>query len=293
MDKPVVTQAMIAAYDEFTHTSFDRRAFMSRLTALTGSAAAAAAVLPLLSAGQAAAQTIAADDPRLNAQRIEYYGEPQTQLLKGYLARPKVAKGRLPGVLVFHENRGLTAHIRDVSRRLALEGFAVLAPDFLSREGGTPANEDEARKMIGALDKGKIGLDAYASLKYFSRLEDTNGRVGAVGFCWGGGLVNRFATETDELDAGVAYYGGQPPVEEVKFIQAAMLLHYGGLDERINAGMEAYRTELTLQNKVFEMYVYEGVNHAFNNDTSPARYNKVAADLAWQRTVSFLKKYLA
>lgn len=287
MDKPVVTQAMIDAYDEFTHTSLDRRAFMSRLTALTGSAAAAAAVLPLLSAGQAAAEVVSADDSRLVTDEVTIEG------LKAYLARPKAVSRKLPSVLVIHENRGLTPHIRDVTRKLALEGFVALGADFLSPVGGTPANEDEARTLIGKLDGTQTVANAETYLNWLSGYTKGNGKTGAMGFCWGGGLVNRIATRSKALDAGVAYYGSQAPLAEVPGIQAPLMLHYASLDERINAGIEAYRAALTSAGKRFEIHVYEGVNHAFNNDTSPARYNKAAADLAWQRTVGFFKANLA
>ncbi|BBF82333.1 dienelactone hydrolase family protein [Asticcacaulis excentricus] len=287
MDKPVVTQAMIDAYDEFTHTSLDRRAFMSRLTALTGSAAAAAAVLPLLSAGSAAAEVVSADDSRLVTEEVMIEG------LKAYLARPKAVSRRLPSVLVIHENRGLTPHIRDVTRKLALEGFVALGADFLSPVGGTPANEDEARTLIGKLDGTQTVANAETYLNWLSGYTKGNGKTGAIGFCWGGGLVNRIATRSKALDAGVAYYGSQAPLADVPGIQAPLMLHYASLDERINAGIEAYRAALTSAGKRFEIHMYEGVNHAFNNDTSPARYNKAAADLAWQRTVGFFKANLA
>ncbi|MFP1131555.1 dienelactone hydrolase family protein [Asticcacaulis sp. W401b] len=287
MDKPVVTQAMIDAYDEFTHTSFDRRAFMSRLTGLTGSAAAAAAVLTLLSAGQAAAEVVSADDSRLVTDEVTIEG------LKAYLARPKAVSRRLPSVLVIHENRGLTPHIRDVTRKLALEGFVALGADFLSSVGGTPANEDEARTLIGKLDGTQTVANAETYLNWLSGYTKGNGKTGAMGFCWGGGLVNRIATRSKALDAGVAYYGSHAPLADVPGIQAPLMLHYASLDERINAGIEAYRAALTSAGKRFEIHMYEGVNHAFNNDTSPARYNKAAADLAWQRTVGFFKANLA
>lgn len=287
MDKPTVTQAMIDAFDEFTHVTFDRRAFMSRLTALTGSAAAAAAVLPLLSAGRAAAETVPSDDARLTIEEVDLNG------LKGYVARPKGAAGKLPAVLVIHENRGLTPHIRDVTRKLALEGFVALGADFLSPLGGTPANEDEARTLIGKLDAAQTVANAETYLDWLSMHPKGNGKTGAVGFCWGGGQVNRIATKSKALDAGVAYYGAQAPLTDVPTIQAPLMLHYAGLDTRINAGIEAYRTALTTAGKRFEIHVYDGVNHAFNNDTSAARYDKAAADLAWQRTVGFFKTNLA
>ncbi|MGB3877251.1 MAG: dienelactone hydrolase family protein [Shinella zoogloeoides] len=290
MDRTQITQAMIDAYDEYTHLTLDRRRFMERLTALAGSGAAAAAIAPLLAANSASAETIASDDERLSAKDVVYGGSSGE--MKGYLVRPKAATGPLGAVIVIHENRGLNPHIRDVARRMALEGFIALAPDFLSPSGGTPDDEDQARDMIGKLDPAATVANAEASLQFLAKLDGANGKVGAIGFCWGGGLVNRFATASPELKAAVAYYGAQPPADEVPNIKAALLLHYAGLDERINAGIDAYRKALEANGKTFEIHVYDGVNHAFNNDTSAARYDKAAADLAWQRTVAFLKKYV-
>ncbi|MBB5044976.1 dienelactone hydrolase family protein [Shinella fusca] len=288
MDKSQITQAMIDAYDEYTHLTLDRRRFMERLTALAGSGAAAAAIAPLLAASSASAEMIAADDARLNARDVVYGGSSGE--MKGYLVRPKDETGPLGSVVVIHENRGLNPHIRDVARRMALEGFIALAPDFLSPSGGTPDDEDKARDMIGKLDPAVTVADAEASLQFLAGLDGANGKVGAIGFCWGGGLVNRLATKSPDLKAAVAYYGAQPPAKDVPAIKAALLLHYAGLDERINAGIDAYRKALEENGKTFEIHVYDGVNHAFNNDTSAARYDKAAADLAWQRTVAFLKK---
>lgn len=290
-EKPVVTQAMINAYDEYTHLTLDRRGFMEKLTRLAGSAGAAAAIAPLLAANKASAEVVSADDNRLEAKDVTFAGSKGE--MKGYLVRPKDAAGKLGGVIVIHENRGLNPHIRDIARRMALEGFVVLAPDFLSPLGGTPEDEDKARDMFTNLDPALTAENAEASLTYLAKLDGSNGKVGAVGFCWGGGLVNRFATISPELKAGVAYYGAQPPASAVPDIKAALLLHYAGLDDRINAGIDAYRKELQAGGKTFEIFVYDGVNHAFNNDTSAARYDKKAADLAWGRTVEFLKKYLS
>ncbi len=291
MEKPVVTQAMIDAYDEYTHLTLDRRGFMEKLTRLAGSAGAAAAIAPLLAANKASAAVVAADDGRLEAKDVTFAGSKGE--MKGYLVRPKAATGKLGGVIVIHENRGLNPHIRDVARRMALEGFVALAPDFLSPLGGTPDDEDKARDMFANLDPALTAANAEASLAYLAKADGANGKVGAVGFCWGGGLVNRFATVSPELKAGVAYYGAQPPASDVPKIKAALLLHYAGLDDRINAGIDAYRKELQAGGKTFEIFVYDGVNHAFNNDTSAARYDRKAADLAWGRTVEFLKKYLS
>ena len=290
-ERPVVTQAMIDAYDEYTHLTLDRRGFMEKLTKLAGSAGAAAAIAPLLAANKASAEIIAADDGRLDTKDVTFAGSKGE--MKGYLARPKDASGKLGGVIVIHENRGLNPHIRDVARRMALEGFVALAPDFLSPLGGTPEDEDKARDMFTNLDPALTAANAEASLTYLEKADGANGRVGAVGFCWGGGLVNRFATVSPELRAGVAYYGAQPPAGDVPKIKAALLLHYAGLDDRINAGIDAYRKVLQAGGKTFEIFVYEGVNHAFNNDTSAARYDKKAADLAWGRTVEFLRKYVS
>ncbi|MCA1444762.1 dienelactone hydrolase family protein [Ensifer sp. IC4062] len=291
MNEPVITQAMIDAYDEYTHLTLDRRRFMETLTGLAGSAAAAAAIAPMLAANSAKAEMIADTDQRIKGEDITYPGADGD--MKGYLVRPADTSGKLPAVIVIHENRGLNPHIRDVARRVALEGFVALAPDFLSPDGGTPSDEDKAREMIGALDAGATNEDAVATVTFLKGHEGSTGNVGAIGFCWGGGLVNRLAVNSPDLKAGIAYYGAQPKADDVPKIKAAMLLHYAGLDERINAGIEDYRKALTANGKDFTIYVYDGVNHAFNNDTSAARYDKSAADLAWGRTVEFLKAKLA
>lgn len=290
-DKSKITQAMIDAYDEYTHLSLDRRKFMEKLTLLAGSGAAAAAIAPMLAASSAQAAIVPADDDRLSTQDVTYPGADGE--MKGYLATPKNASGPLASIIVIHENRGLNDHIKDVTRRAALEGFIALAPDFLSPKGGTPADEDKAREMFTGLDMAATVADAEATRVWLSKHQGANGKVGAVGFCWGGGLVNRFATKSQGLNAGVAYYGAQPPAEDVAAIKAPLMLHYGGLDERINAGIDAYRKALEAGGKTFEIFVYDGVNHAFNNDTSSARYDKTAADLAWGRTIAFFRKYLA
>ncbi len=291
MNTPKITQAMIDAYDEYTHLTLDRRRFMEKLTMLAGSGAAAVAIAPMLAASKANAAMVADDDTRLVTQDVTY---PEASgEMKGYLAIPKDAAGKLPGVIVIHENRGLNPHIRDVARRMALEGFVALAPDFLSPQGGTPENEDQAREMFSKLDMAATVANAEATRAFLASHDKVNGKVGAIGFCWGGGLVNRLAVASPELGAGVAYYGMQPPAEDVAKIKAPLLLHYAGLDERVNGGIEAYKAALERDGKTFEIHIYEGVNHAFNNDSSAARYNKAAADLAWSRTVPFLKKYLA
>lgn len=291
MTKPVITQAMIDAYDEYTHLTLDRRGFMEKLSKLAGSGAAAAAIAPMLAASPAAAEIVPADDPRLKGTDVEWPGA--TSNMSGYLVHPADQNGKLPTVIVIHENRGLNAHIRDVARRIALEGFVALAPDYLSPLGGTPADEDKAREMIGQLDPGETIVNGVATVDFLQDHELGTGKVGAMGFCWGGGAVNNLATATPDLNAGVAYYGRQADAADVPEIQAALLLHYAGQDERINAGIDAYKAALEAAGKDFTIYIYEGAQHAFNNDTSAARYDKAAADLAWGRTVSFFKEKLA
>ena len=292
MTTPHITQAMIDAYDEYTHLTLDRRGFMDRLTKLAGSGAAAAAIAPLLAANPAAAEIVPVDDARLKAEDISW--PASTGDMKGYLVHPADQAGKLPTVIVIHENRGLNAHIRDVARRVALEGFVALAPDYLSPLGGTPDDEEKARSMFSELDPAQTVANGVATVEFLKGHESGTGKVGAMGFCWGGGAVNNLATAAPDLAAGVAYYGAQPKdAEQIAKIKAALLLQYAGQDERINAGIDAYKAALEAAGKDFTIYVYEGAQHAFNNDTSAARYNKEAADLAWGRTIEFFKEKLA
>lgn len=284
-------QEIINLYDEFTHRGLDRRIFMQRLAELAGGTAAAAAVLPLLEANYAKAAVIAADDGRVKAERVAVPG-PAGEI-RGYLARPAEAGGDLPAVVVVHENRGLNAHIEDVARRAALAGFVALAPDFLSRSGGTPEDQDRAREMIGQLDQQGVIEDARAVITWLGSHDATNGKVGMVGFCWGGGVVGRVATQVPELDAGVVFYGRVPPAEAVPSIKAPLLLNYAGMDENVNGGVPGFREALDKAGVRYELHMYEGAQHAFHNDTSEARYNAEAAKLAWERTVAFLKANLA
>jgi carboxymethylenebutenolidase len=284
-------QEIIDLYDDYTHSRLDRRTFLLRLAQVAGSVAAAEALLPLLASNTAQAAIVAADDARVVVSRMAYPGAKGE--LKGYLARPAEAKGKLPALVVIHENRGLNAHIEDVARRFALEGFLALAPDLLSPLGGTPANEDEARETIGKLDKVEVTANLQSTLAFLEKHESSNGKVGAVGFCWGGLRVGELAIHAGgDLDAGVVYYGRQPEAEGVPKISAPLLLHYAGLDERVNEGIAAFEAALKAAGKKYTLHLYEGANHAFNNDTSEARYSKVAADLAWSRTVEFFKLHL-
>jgi carboxymethylenebutenolidase len=282
-------QRIIDLYDEYTHTPLDRRVFLARLAQLTGSTTAAMALVPLLEANQARAALVPADDPQLEMSRITYPGA--TGDIKAYLARPKGA-AKLPAVIVIHENRGLNPHIEDVARRVAIAGFLALAPDLLSPMGGTPANEDTARDMIGKLDGQQTVQNLVSAVTFLAKHANGNGKVGAMGFCWGGGMVGELAVNAPDLDAAVVYYGRQPKAADVDKIKAPLLLHYAGLDARINEGIPAFEEALKKANKPYTLYVYEGANHAFNNDTSEARYHKQAAEHAWSRTIAFLKEHL-
>jgi carboxymethylenebutenolidase len=292
-ERLTITQEMIKVYDDYTHLTLDRRDFMQKLKRLTGSAAAAAAIVPLLEASKARAAILAEDDPRVKAEMITYPGADGATM-SGYLAMPADATGPLPAVMVVHENRGLNPHIEDVTRRMALEGFLALGPDFLAPSGGTPEDEEKAREMIGELDRAQTIANAVATVQFLKNHEMSNGKVGAIGFCWGGGIVNQTAAHAGEdLLAAAPYYGQAPEAADAANIKAKMLLHYAGLDERINAGIPGYEEALKAAGVDYQIHIYENVNHAFNNDTSDARYNKEAADRAWQRTVEFLKQNLS
>ncbi len=282
-------QKLIDLYDDYTHGGMGRRDFLDRLAHLAGGTAAALALMPFLENNYALAQTIAADDARLTTGRVEY--DAGGSKITGYLARPKGGQ-KHPAVIVIHENRGLNPHIEDVARRLAVEGFLALAPDLLSPLGGTPPDPDKAVELIGKLDAAETIARLAATVPFLAKHAESTGRVGVVGFCWGGGMANRLAAAGTGLGAGVPYYGTQLPAADVPKISAPLLLHYASLDQRINAGIADYETALKANNKTYELHMYEGANHAFNNDTNAARYNKEAATLAWSRTVSFLKKYL-
>jgi carboxymethylenebutenolidase len=286
MDKDI-RQLAIDLYDRFTHEGLDRRVFMARMVAIAGSAAAAEALIGAIAASPAAAAVVPEGDARLRTGRVVVAGYP------AYGATPRKSAAKLPAVLVIHENRGLNAHIRDVARRIALAGYFAVAPDFLAPAGGTPADEDKARDMIGKLNLAAANDGALRMLDRLKRRGNGNGKVGTVGFCWGGAFVDRLAVSAgNRLDAGVAYYGPAPsPAEAVK-VQAPLLLHYAGLDTRVNATGEPWVEALKKAGKTVEAYTYPRVNHAFNNDTSAERYNKAAADLAWSRTLAFFKRTL-
>lgn len=282
----------IALYDRFTHDGHDRRAFMAELTTLAGGAAAASALLAGIAADPAAAAIVPVDDKHLNTRVVTWPVGPGRQM-SGYMALPAKARGKLPAILVVHENRGLNDHIRDVARRLALEGYIALAPDFLTPGSGTPADEDTARGKIALLDLQQTTADGVATIRWLKADRFTTGRIGTVGFCWGGALVDRLAIASgDALTAAVAYYGPAPDPAEAGRVKAAMLLHFAGLDDRVNAGGRPWAAALIAAHVDATAFEYPGVNHAFNNDTSPERYDKAAATLAWDRTSAFFARHL-
>jgi len=281
-------QRIINLFDEYTHRPLSRKEFLDWLAALAGGTALAAAALAMLEPGYAqAATTTPADD--LAEETVTWPGDGAP--VSGYLVHAKSKKKR-GAVVVIHENRGLTPHIKDVTRRVAQAGYLALGVDALSVVGGTPADEDKGRELIGQLDPQKNLNNYLAALTYLRARPEGNGRTGCVGFCWGGRLANQLAVHDPQLNAAVAYYGQQPQAEDVPQIKANLMLHYAGLDQRINAGIPAYEAALKAAHISYELFIYEGVNHAFNNDTSPARYNAEAAKLAWERTLRLFKKKL-
>ena len=282
-------QKIIDLYDEYIHGLLDRREFLKKLSILAGGTAAANALLPFLENSYAKAEVVPKNDPRLNTDDIKYPGA--TGDVRANLARPK-GDEKLPGVIVIHENRGLVPHIEDVTRRVALEGFLAMAPDALSPLGGTPEDPDKAPSMIQTLDNQSNIQNFLAAVRYLMTHPASTGKVGVVGFCWGGGIANQLAVNSPELIAVVPFYGRQPAPEDVPKIKASLLLHYAGLDEGINRGIPAYEAALKKASTDYRIYMYEGAQHAFLNDTNAERYNKEAAELAWQRTISFFKEKL-
>ena len=282
-------QKIADLYDEYTHELLDRREFLRRLSVLAGSTAAAITLLPLLEDNNAKAEIIPKDDPRLYTEHIKYPGA--TGEVLAYLARPK-GDEKIPGVVVIHEIYGLVPHIEDVTRRIALEGFLVMAPDALSPLGGTPEDPNQARSLMQKLDSQSTIQNYVAAVRYLKTHPGSTGKVGVVGFCWGGEMANQVAVNSPDVLAVVPYYGRQPASEEVPKIKASLLLQYAGLDEGINKGIPAYEEALKKASIDYKIYMYEGAQHGFNNDANPARYNKEAAELAWKRTLSFLREKL-
>jgi carboxymethylenebutenolidase len=283
-----IRAAAVALYDRYAHEGKDRRAFMADLTRIAGSAAAASLLLAGIAADPAAAAVVPTDDARVRGRRMRWpVGGGRT--MAGYQAEPVAPAAPLGSVLVIHENRGLNAYVEDVARRLAIAGYRAVAADFLSGSGGTPADQDAARAAIGQLDLGRSAAEAVTTLGLLKALPNANGRAGAIGFCWGGGMVNRIAVAAGAaLDAGIAFYGPAPDPALAPRVEAAMLLHYAERDARVNATGLPWAEALKAAGKEAVSHVYPGVEHAFHNDTSAERYDAAAARLAWQRTLDFL-----
>lgn len=276
-------------YDEYTKGRLDRRVFLRKLFVLAGSTATAFTLLPLLENNYAKAATVTNENPELHTEFIKYPGE--TGEVRAYLARPKTEK-KLPGVIVIHENKGLQPHIQDVTRRMAREGFLAIGPDALSPLGGTPEDVDKGRSLMRELDGQSTMKNFVAAVQYLKTHPLSTGKVGCTGFCWGGGMTNQVAVNSPDLSAAVPYYGRQPAVEDVPKIKASVLAHYAGSDERINSGIPAFEEALKKASIDYQIYIYEGAGHAFNNDSNPSRYHKEAAELAWKRTIAFFKEKL-
>lgn len=279
---------IIDLYDSFTHGRINRRDFFDRLTAIAGSAAAATTIYTALKPNYAKAATVAEDDPRLASETISI--DTPAGKLSGYLSRLK-NKVKRPAILVIHQNRGLNPHIKDVTRRLALEGFLAFGPDYLTPQGGTPSEDDKAREMFAKVDLAQADQQSVAAVSFLNQHAEAIGKTGAVGFCWGGGVIDRLAMNSPDLAAAVAYYGPIPAnKDKVKDIKAPLLLHYGALDTFVNPNIPGWEAALKAAGKKYTIYFYEGANHGFNDDTAGPRYNKEAADLAWSRTLAFFKE---
>ena len=278
-------------FDQYVHGLLSRRDFLQRAAQFAAVGVTGEALLTALSPRFAEAKQVPDDDPGIKTRYVELPSPKGYGKLRGYLAQPAKAKGKLPTVLVVHENRGLNPHIEDIARRLALDDFIAFAPDALFPLGGYPGDEDKARELFGKLDQAKTREDFLAAEDYLKHLPEGNGKVGVVGFCYGGGIANFLATRVPDLAAAVPFYGAQPAAEDVAKIKAPLLIQYAGKDERVNSGWPAYEQALKAAGVKYQVYIYPDVEHGFNNDTTP-RYDEAAAKLAWKRTVEFFNKYL-
>ncbi len=284
-------QELLALFDAYVHGALDRRGFLDKAAKYAAGGVTAAMLLDQLSPKFLEAQVIKPEDPRIKAQHVEYDSPNGSNKMRGYFAQPAKAAGKLPAILVIHENRGLNPHIEDIARRLAIDNFVAFAPDALFPLGGYPGDEDKARELFPKLDQAKTREDFIAAFNWLKARPETTGKVGAVGFCYGGGMVNFLATQLPDLAAGVPFYGSSPNAEDVPKIKAAMLIQSAEVDERINASWPAYETALKAANVRYERYQYPGTQHGFNNDTTP-RYDAAAAKLAWERTLAHFNKYV-
>jgi carboxymethylenebutenolidase len=284
-------QELLVLFDAYVHGAIDRRGFLDKAKKFAVGGMTAAMLLDALNPKFAEAQQIPPDDKRIKTEDIEYKSPQGSGTMRGYLVRPAAATGKLPGVLVVHENRGLNPHIKDIARRLALDNFMAFAPDALAPLGGYPGTEDEARGLFGKLDQAKTREDFVAAYNYLKGRPDSTGRVGVVGFCYGGGIAHMLATRVPDLGAAVPFYGNLPDPAEAAKVKAPLLVHFAESDTRINAAWPAYEAALKAAGATFTAYTYPGTGHGFNNDTTP-RYNEEAAKLAWQRTIDFFNKQL-
>ena len=291
MDGARIRQELLNLFDLYVHGDIDRRGFLERAAKFAVGGMTAAGLLDALSPRFAEAQLVAKDDKRLRTEWIDYESPQGTGKVRAYLARPESATGKLPGILVIHENRGLNPHIEDITRRLALDNFVALAPDALTPFGGYPGDEDKAREAFAKVDQAKTREDLVAGAGVLKARPECTGKIGVVGVCWGGTMANMLATRLPDLAAAVPFYGGQPAAADAARIKAPLLIHYADNDDRINSGWPAYEAALKPSGVAYTMYRYPGTQHGFNNDTTP-RYDRAGAGLAWQRTVEFFNKNL-
>jgi carboxymethylenebutenolidase len=291
INKEDIKQEVFDLYDDYAHSRLSRRTFMEKLSLYAVGGLTVPALMSFLMPDYKGNIQVKADDPRVKSEYTTYPSPKGGGDIKGLLSKPADAKGKLGGIIVVHENRGLNPYIEDVGRRAALAGFISLAPDALTPLGGYPGNDDKGREMQATRDKGEMEQNFIDAYNYLKNHKDCNGKVGVVGFCYGGGISNMMAVRVPDLAAAVPFYGSQPATEDVPKIKAPLLLHYASLDTRITAGWPAYEAALKANNKKYQAFIYEGANHGFHNDTTP-RYDKAAAELAWKRTIDFFKENL-
>ena len=291
INKEEIKQEVFDLYDDYAHNRLDRREFVQKLSAYAVGSMTVPALMSFLMPNYEANIQIKADDPRLKSEYITYSSPNGGGTIKALLSKPAEAKGKLGGIVIVHENRGLNPYIEDVARRAALAGFITLAPDALTPLGGYPGNDDKGREMQAKRDKGEMEQDFIDAFGYLKNNPGCNGKVGVVGFCFGGGIANMMAVRIPDLAAAVPFYGAQPDAADVPKINAPLMLHYAGLDTRITGGWPAYEAALKANGKQYQAFIYENVNHGFHNDTTP-RYDKAAAELAWKRTIDFFSEHL-
>lgn len=284
-------QELLILFDAYVHGTIDRRDFLLEARKFAGAGMSAGMLLTALSPNFAQAQQVSPADPRLKTERLSYPSPDGHGMVNGYLARPANAGGPLPAILVAHENRGLNPHIEDIARRLALDGFMAFAPDALTPLGGYPGDEDKARRLFAKLDQAKTREDFFAGARYLKGRADCSGKLGVVGFCWGGGVAHMLATRLPDLAAAVPFYGNHPSAEDAARVKAPLLIHFAAVDERINAAWPDYEAALTAAGVAFTAHVYTGTQHGFNNDTT-LRFDAASAKLAWERTLAFFDKHL-